>query len=395
MDREKINKISENSGVYLFKNKKGNIIYVGKAANLKRRVGSYARAKDEKSTKIWNCAEKIQTIETETVIEALIKEADLIKKHKPFFNIKENDDRSFLYVVITKEEYPRVLLERGRSIKRENYRSFFGPFVYSSEIKNALKIIRKIFPYSTHKKNEINKSKPCFYYQINLCPGNCFKRIDKKDYLKTIKNIELFFKGEKKRIISSLEREMKELSKKTEYEKADEVKNKIQALRFIQDTVLVSKRDNIIKDEEPRVEGYDISNISGSSSVGAMTVFKKGIPQKEEYRLFEIKEFSNPNDTGMIKEVIRRRINREWEFPELIVVDGGKGQISSVKKILKEKGLKIPVVGVVKGKSRKEERIIGKINKPIKEETILSVQKEAHRFAINYHRKKRSKNFYK
>jgi excinuclease ABC subunit C len=389
--KEKIKNIPEISGVYLFK-KKGEIIYVGKASNLRRRVKSYFVSKEERAIKIAKSTEEVEVIGTDTVIEALIKEAELIKKYRPKFNIKENDNRSFLYVITTKDEYPRVLLCRERELKKENVKKSYGPFVFASEIREALKIIRKIFPYSTHKKEEIERGVFCFYHQLNLCPGNCGKKIDRKEYLKNIKKIEYFFEGRKKRIIFLLEKEMEKESKLLNFEKAEEIRKKVNALKFIQDTALIKRRG---KKESFRIEGYDISNTSGNLSVGAMVVFEKGLPKKEDYRLFKIRNIIKQDDTGMVKEMLRRRFKNDWSLPNLIIIDGGKGQVSSVKEVLDEEGLVISIIGIAKGKDRKKEEIIGKIPKETSKETLLRVQREAHRFAINYHRKLREKDFLK
>ncbi len=391
--KEKIKTLPQTPGVYIFKNKLGKIVYIGKAGNIKRRAASYFSSKEKRAIVIAEKAFDIEFEETETVIEALVREAVLIKKHRPPLNIKDNDDRSFLYMIISNDDYPQVSLVRERDVKKENLRSIFGPFVFASEIKEAMKIIRKIFPYSTHTKKEIEKGVSCFYYQIGLCPGTCSGKIDKTDYLKNIKNIEYFFQGKKKQIVKSLQREMKKESKNLHYEKAKEIKRKIDALQFIQETALLKKRDTSFDKEGIRIEAYDISNISGSFAVGSMIVFEKGVPQKKEYRLFKIKEGSGPDDTGMIQEVIRRRFNHKWEKPELILIDGGRGQVSAVKKILLEKNLNIPVVGIAKGRDRKGEFLVGVLPKGINKEILLEMQKEAHRFAINYHRKLRKEGF--
>jgi excinuclease ABC subunit C len=397
--KEKLNKLPLTSGVYLFKDKEKKVLYVGKATNLKKRVQSYfVLTKNSKNIQITKKSETIDFIETETVIEALIKEAEIIKKYRPPYNIKENDDRSFLYVLITKEEYPRVLLKRGKEIKKDEKGKVFGPFVYSSEIRSALKIIRKIFPYSTHTKKEINTKKPCFYYQINLCPGVCVGSISKEEYKKNIKNIEMFFEGKKKKIISFLKKQMEEESKAMKFEMAEELRKKINSLLYIQDVAILKKKENNFQKKKKdlfRIEGYDISNISGEFSVGSMVVFDDERPLKSEYRLFKIKNVSGPNDTEMLKEVVRRRLKNKWELPKLIVVDGGKGQVSAVKSVLKEEKIKIDVLGIAKGKDRKKEEVIGELNPLIKKETLLLVQDEAHRFAINYHRKIRGDNFLK
>ncbi len=392
MKKDVVNNLPEKTGVYIFKKKK-EILYVGKAVNIKRRVKSYFTLKDNKTIKIVEEAETLDYIITETVIEALIKEADLIKKHKPPYNIKENDDRSFLYLVITNDEYPRVLLKRKKEIelmqKKKETKSVFGPFVYASEIRSALKIIRKIFPYSTHTKTEIKKGKLCFYSQIGLCPGVCGKKMTREKYLENIKNIERFFKGKKKQIIVDLEKKMKKAAKEERFEEASDLKKKINSLMFIIDTIVAQQREVASDGKEIRIEGYDISNISGSFAVGSMVVFNSNVPDKKEYRLFKIKKEEGPDDVGMMKEVIERRLKNKWTLPDVILVDGGVGQVNAVKRILFRKKLNIIVIGIAKGRDRKKEEVIGVIPFDIKKDTLLKVQSEAHRFAINYHRKLR------
>ncbi len=388
MKKKDTDKLPDKTGVYVFISKEG-VLYVGKAVGIKKRVRSYFASKDEKALRVVKEAEKVDYIITDTVIEALIKEAEFIKKYRPPYNIKENDDRSFLYLVITSDEYPRVLLKRGKeleNIKKKEVRSTFGPFVYASEIRSALKIVRKIFPYSTHNKTEISKGKLCFYSQIGLCPGVCGGKIEKSKYLDNIKNIEKFFKGKKKQMIKDLEREMKKAAKEERYEEAEEIKRKINALKFIVDTVIAKKKENPSKNI--RIEGYDISNISGIFPVGAMVVFENNIPEKKEYRLFKVKK-EGPDDVGMIKEVIERRFNNNWQLPDVMLVDGGVGQVNAVKRVLAKRKLDIIVIGIAKGKDRKKEEVIGTIPKSTNKETLLKVQSEAHRFAIRYHRKLR------
>ncbi len=389
--QEQLESLPESPGVYIFKDKREEVLYVGKAANIKRRVQSYfSPGERSKAGVIARETDKIATEKKETVIEALIKEAQLIKRFAPKYNVKEKDDRSFLYLVITDENYPRVLLERGKDLEKENTRSIFGPFVFSSEIRSALKIIRKIFPYSTHKKEEIERGRECFYYQIGLCPGTCVGAIKKREYLKEVKNIELFFEGKKKRVIERLRKEMKEKSKKEEFERAEELKKKINLLSYIQDIAVMGKEK---EKEGMRIEGYDISNISGSLAAGAMVVFEGESPKKEAYRRFKIRNVKEPNDTEMLKEVVERRLKRDWKLPHLILVDGGKGQVSVVREVLGKEGVSVPVVGIAKGKDRKGERVVGKVPFGIKKNTLLSVQSEAHRFAIDYHKKLRKKEF--
>jgi excinuclease ABC subunit C len=452
----KNNILPESSGVYLFK--KGKIIlYIGKATSLKDRVKSYF-SNDVISTRgplivdmVFN-ADKIDYIETDSVLEALILEAELIKKHQPKYNTKEKDNKSFNYVVITEEDFPRVLVIRGRELfsgkrsflessKRRdleelNYQSVFGPFPHGSQLKEAIKIVRKIFPFrdsclpATISQHDIkyikggskenisinknifnfkesvtgilNQKRGCFNYQIGLCPGVCLGLVTKKEYQKTIKNIKLFFEGKKKQIIKNLEKEMNSFAKKQEFENADKVKKIIFALNHIQDVALIkddyfsgrrsflesSKRRDLEEEKIVRIEAYDVAHLSGTNNVGVMTVIENGEINKNEYRKFIIKE-SKGSDTDALKEILERRLkHKEWSFPQIIVVDGGKAQINIARKIIDKN---IEIVSVLKNEYHKPKAILG--SKKITEKylkDILLANNEAHRFAIKYHREKRS-----
>ena len=203
----------------------------------------------------------------------------------------------------------------------------------------------------------------------------------------------MFFSGKKKKVISKLKRDMKKTSDRLEFEKAEELKKKINALTFIQDTAIISKKNYSDENNKLRIEGYDVSNISGDLAVGSMVVFIGESPQKKDYRLFKIRSIKEPNDIEMIKEVVSRRMKNSWPLPTLILVDGGRGQVGAVRDVLEKEGLSIPVIGIAKGKDRKGEVVVGKNPLKIKKETLLKIQKEAHRFAINYHRRLREKDF--
>ncbi|MCL5006801.1 MAG: UvrB/UvrC motif-containing protein, partial [Patescibacteria group bacterium] len=195
-----------------------------------------------------------------------------------------------------------------------------------------------------------------------------------------------------------LEEEMKEAAKKTEFEKAAKLRGQIFALRHIQDVALIS--ENKVEEERgpldaaqgKRVEGYDVSNISGTSAVGSMVVWQNGEINKEEYRLFRIRTIRGSNDVGMLKEVITRRLNNVWPLPNLIMVDGGLTQVKAARKAISEKGLGIPVVGIAKGPERKRNDFTGKPPSWIKAEELIKLRDEAHRFAVSYHRRVRGRN---
>jgi excinuclease ABC subunit C len=388
--------LPESTGVYIMKGTRGKILYIGKAINIKRRIAShFSRPHGNQIERMRGEVKKIDYKETDSALEALILEAQLIKKYQPPYNIKEKDDKSFLFVEITKEKFPRVLLVRGTS---RGAGTRFGPFISAKSIRHALKIIRRIFPWSLHTGEALRKkeTRGCFDYQIGLCPGTCMGKVTRDEYRKNIRKIKLFFQGKKARIVKELEKEMRTASKETEFEKAGKIKRQIFALRHIQDTALISARDEsetrLNEHEMKRIEGYDISNISGTSAVGSMVVFVGGKPDKNEYRKFKIRTIQTPDDTGMLREVIQRRLKHpEWALPDLMLIDGGKGQVNAAKRAVEEHGFKIPIIGIAKGAKRKKNEFIGKIPEGTSERMLIKIRNEAHRFAITYHRKLRAK----
>ena len=416
-DLKKFN-LPDSPGVYYFLGKGKKILYVGKATSLKDRVKSYLptgrqalhsilMTRGPLIEKMLSEAVSVDFVETDSVLEALLLEAYEIKRIQPLYNTKEKDDKSHNYVIITKEEYPRVLIERGRNLlKIENSKlkiaKRFGPFPHGSELREALKIVRKLFPF--RDKCTPNQGKPCFNAQIGLCPGVCSGDINKKDYRKLIKHLELFFEGKKDKVVKSLEKEMKALAKEEKFEEADKVKKKIFALEHIQDVALIKQDlDPSPKHLTPsfRIEAYDIAHLSGKDVVGVMVVVEDGEYNKSQYRKFKIIEDKN-DDTRNLREMLVRRFNHpDWAKPNLIVIDGGLGQINMARKVLKEINLNIDVVSVVKDDKHKAREIMGlkEINLNSNNESkslernILLANLEAHRFAINYHRRLRGKGF--
>src|SRR3989338_5094113 len=252
-------KLPDKPGVYLFLDKKGNILYVGRATYLKRRVASYFRnpptGGDPRIKEMVGLAVKVKHYVTETVLESFILEANLIKKYWPKYNIREKDDRSFVYIVIAKADYPKPIIARGKDLEKfpSGSADIFGPYKSLRIAGEILKIARIIFPYSVCWPNQ---GKPCFYYQIGLCPGICIGAISKKDYRKNIKNLVLFFKGERQQLIKKL--------------KKDNPK-KVFALQHINDVALINNSKIVSLWEIPRrgknfsqrIEGYDISHFGG------------------------------------------------------------------------------------------------------------------------------------
>ena len=396
---DKLKALPDKPGVYFFLKGK-EILYIGKATSLKDRVKSYF-TKDLLETRgplLIKMMEEIDDVrfeETDSVLEALILESALIKKHQPKFNTKEKDNKSYYYVIFTQEDFPKILLVRGKELlsnfEPEDIKETFGPFPKSTELKEALKIIRKIFPF--RDKCELGKNKPCFNYQLGLCPGVCFGNISKQDYGKLIRQIKLFFEGKKGVLLQTLNKEMERLAKGQEFEEAKVIRDRIFALQHINDIALI--KNNQSANVSLKVEGYDIAHTSGKNTVGVMTVIIGGFPEKNAYRKFIIRGVGKDkaNDTGSLYELLDRRFGHpEWSLPGLLVVDGGKAQFNTAKKVLEKHSLNIPLVAVVKDDKHKPKEILG--DKKIiheYEDEILLTNMEAHRFAINFHRAKRGK----
>ena len=413
--------IPDKPGVYFFKKGK-DTLYIGKATSLRSRTRSYF-AKDLIATRgptIVDMVFKAGTIiwqETDSVLEALLLEAELIKKYTPHYNVQEKDDKSFSMVVITREDFPKILVVRKREFQTElndinfvdkkpaslagRYQAIYGPFTNGMQLREALKIIRRIFPFiDAQSAKKDNKE---FYHQIGLSPltSNYEAQIM---YQETIKNLKLFFSGKKKDVIRNMKKEMKDRAEKKDFEYAAKIRNRIFALEHINDVSLL-KEDPIASLEKKyfgnsstfRIEAYDIAHMSGKNMVGVMTVIEDGKAAKQEYRKFIIRTQKGSNDTGALEEVLSRRFRHtEWGMPSLIVLDGSTAQINVAKLVLNRYKFKIPVVSVVKDDKHKAKAIMG--DKAIintHKKSILLANSESHRFAIAFHKKKRSEDFLK
>ena len=327
----------------------------------------------------------------------------------------------------------------GRQAKYNiQYTKTFGPYTSKQQMQIALKIIRRIFPFHALKQKT---EKGCLDFQLGLCPGPYACAISKEDYKKNIDGIKLILAGKKKRLLSGLEKEMKALAKNNEFEKAAQVRNKIFALQHIRDVALITRRDenfqfpisNFQKNPNDqnlnsesvlqakklipekltpvRIEAYDISNISGTDAVGSMVVFsafggENWQPNKSEYRKFKIKTVEGSNDVAMMREVLLRRFKNDWAMPELILLDGGQGHANAIGELVVQLGLDVLIVGVAKGKTRKNLNFQFPISNKVPmtqfpkqlqdflndKNLVKSIMDEAHRFAITFHRKLRGKN---
>ena len=420
-------KIPDSPGVYFFI-KKGEILYIGKATSLKDRVRSYfsedlIESRGPLIVDLVFRADKISWEKTDSVLEALIKEAELIKKYQPKYNTKEKSDKSFNYVCITREKPERVIIKRGRGLETKKYEKTYGPFTNGSQLKEAMKIIRRIFPYFDEYSSK--KQNTAFYKQLGLIPGA-------ESTEDNIKNLKLFFEGKKKKILLNLKKQMLIYAKEKKFERAGEIKKQIFALKHINDIALLKENPSFLLQEKissdsprnspageflcpspsllPRVhsrtsspsalfriEAYDVAHMAGKNMVGVMVVLEDGEPSKNEYRKFKIRTQTGSNDTGALKEILLRRFShKEWNYPSIIVLDGGSAQLHTALRVLKGIDTNIYAVSVVKDERHRPKGILGnkKIIQRYKKEIFLS-NSEAHRFSISYHKKTRSKNFLK
>lgn len=542
--KEELKKLPNSPGVYIMRDESDEIIYIGKAINLKNRVRQYFQSSKNHTPKVRAMVSRINHFEyiiTDSELEALILECNLIKKHRPKYNILLKDDKHYPYIKVTmNEDFPRVLL--ARRVEKDGSK-YFGPYSSTGYVNDTIEIIKKIFPVRSCKKvfpRDIGKERPCLNFYINQCSAPCQGGINKDEYRNMMMDICLFLGGKHQELIDRLEEVMKKSSQKLNFEKAAEIRDKISSIKHIserqkiisnamedQDVIafasgesdtmiqvffirggkllgrenftldgaletprseilceflkqfyshtefipkeilLQEEADEIniieswlsgkrgskvhvrvprkgekhelvdmvyknalqalesiegkIKDKNSgieelakvlemsslpnRIEAYDISNIQGSLSVGAMIVFTEGRPDKSQYRKFKIKSVVGPNDYQSMQEVLLRRFtNKNENFsdkPQLLCIDGGKGHVSAAQEVLKNVGLDIPVCGMVKDEKHRTRGLIYRgqeIN--IKEKSklmilITNIQDEVHRFAITYHKSLREKQLKK
>ena len=393
--KEKIAALPDTPGVYIFKDAEGGIIYIGKAKSLRKRVQSYFSRYLASKTQVMvsNIADiEYRLCQTESL--ALILEASLIHKHKPKYNVSLRDDKSFPLVKITNEDFPAVCITRKRIADGSHY---FGPYTSTGLLREALKIIRKYFPYRSCERmpQEVR-----MYYRIGLAPTP--GETSKKEYAKTIENICLILEGKTDTLIKKLTQEMNLKSKEQKFEEAAKIRDQIEALSVMSESTGHYSRKEELEDLKnllqlaklpERIEAFDISNIYGKEATGSMVSFYKGMPDKDDYRRFRIKTVETIDDYKMLAEVVRRRysgsLKEELALPDLILIDGGKSHLSVADKELEKLGLKIPLVSIAKDRENiytREKR------HPIKLYTdtpalnlIRRIRDEAHRFAVSYH----------
>lgn len=431
------------SGVYIFRDKNGKPLYVGKAVNLKQRVSSYfqkgIKLLDRTKLMVGQIAE-IETIKTETELEALLLEADLIKRLKPKYNVAWKDDKHYKYIKIFLKPasggWPYVTTSRKTDDKTAIY---FGPFPEGRTVNEVLRSLRRVFPWCKYKnatevKRGHDEKRGCFYYQIALCPGVCASLISLEEYQAIIDNLIRVLLGKSKVVVKGWEKKMRQAVKNQNFEVAAKYRDLIQKLHYVtqafHDSSEYLENPNLLEDQrrqeieslvgtlQPyfsnlqspisnlRIEAYDISNLQGQFAVGAKVAFTGSEPQKSDYRRYKIRLNKNqlPNDVAAIKEILFRRFKDFSGFkPNLILIDGGKTQVSAALEILQRLNLKIPVIGLAK---KLEEIVIPVgfdsnhkpsykiLHLPKSSPALKFLQRmrdEVHRFAISYHRKLRAK----
>ena len=475
LPKAKILTLPKAPGVYALSSPKA-ILYIGKADNIKDRVKNHFTQTNYKDNLFIKNVTKVGYIKTDSDIDALLLESKLIKTKQPKYNVMWKDDKKYFYVAITKEKLPRIFLThqpvelpkgagaraklgRGRgygarseggSSRRPNPVEYIGPFIEGKAIKRVLRLLRRIFPYYTAKRHG---ALLCQYCHLNLCPGppprpegadeahsqseqNSFE----KAYKKNIQNLVSVLKGKKISVLKQLKRDMKNAARNQDFEKASAFKDQSLSLeriishaRLLSPKVSPSLNWNMIEKELQklfltkkritRIEAYDISNIQGTEATGSQVTFLKGVPAKEYYRKYKIHITGKPNDFAMMKELLERRLKHpEWPYPQIMVIDGGKGQLTAALGAIsnlislsyshstslrqspgsqaqfdRNKLQNIRVVALAKKQSelffpeKPRSVLLRDLPRPL-ENLFLHIRDEAHRFAISYHRYLRSRS---
>ncbi len=411
--KAKLKTLPSSPGVYFHKNKQGEVIYVGKAAVLKNRVRQYFQntEKDPKTEALVAEIYDTDWIVVDTEMDALFLESEMIKRYKPKWNILLRDDKTVSYVRIDmKSEVPYVSMTRQ---PQDDKATYIGPFYAKTTIATALRILRKVFPYYDKPYD----GKKTLNTDLELTPGIEIGKTTPAEYKKTLRKLIRYLEGDREKLIRDLEKEMKKEATLQHFEKAAELRNQYFGLKGLKKKIVFSDKEfmdissdqalrqlqKILSLNEPphRIEGYDISHEQGTNVVASMVVFTNGVSDRAEYRKFKMRRQRN-DDTANMREVIERRLKHsEWDYPDLIILDGAEGQISAVADLLHE--VNIPVIGRDKSGDHSKNAsvviVIPKINGdqisyqhevlPLDShiaKLIARIDEESHRFAISYHR---------
>lgn len=396
-------------GIYFFKDSNGKVLYIGKAVNLKNRIRNYFSGRvSERIAEMIRKASSLGFEITETEIESLLLEAKLIKAYQPKYNVSLKDSSRYLYVGITKEKYPRVVFLRQPELEN-NLKAWYGPFPSSGGLKQIMRLVRRIFPYRTC---QTSPKKYCLFRHLKLCQCHLPPEI----YRETIRDLRLFLEGKIERLIEDLNERMKEAASELNFEEAQKYKHQIEMVKELLLSYQSSPSDEKIARQladlrrllvnyqkiDPvfihRLEGYDVSSLGEALTVGSMVVFINGEPDPRQYRQFRL--HISMNDPAAIGEILSRRFrHQDWLYPQVILIDGGKNQITAAFSVMKSFGLigHCAVLGLAKKKEtivlpviQKDEILFWKMIDYPKSSVLLQllqfVRDEAHRFSQRYYK---------
>ncbi|HSW89912.1 MAG TPA: GIY-YIG nuclease family protein [Patescibacteria group bacterium] len=437
-----VSQLSSSPGVYWFLDGSGSVLYVGKAKNLKNRLSQYAKKEDERPQigKLLSQIDKVKNQILESELEALLVEAQLIQRYQPPFNILLKDDKSNLYIAIGPGNFPKVFTARKPEVLRTSEKwTTFGPFQSGYKVRQVLEIARRIFKWCDLPANASHQAmqaghpsnlKPCFYYHLGLCSGACVGKIKPSEYKEMTGDLKKFLRGKTSELTKEFKQEIAEYSESKAFEKAALVRDQLEALATVtspkyrlrpdmtlpvlttklEEEALISLRA-ILRQyislpagaDLKRIEGYDISNISGTNATCSMVTAINGEMDHREYKHFSIKTLNTPNDFAMLKEALTRRQNHpDWGIPEIVLIDGGKGQLRSVISIWKWPSVVVSI-------AKRPDRLIvpmGVYPKLTYKEIVLTpeigasrllqtIRDESHRFSRRLHHIKRDKELLK
>lgn len=428
---QKLKELPKDPGVYFHKNASGEIIYVGKAAVLRNRVRQYfqkSRSRDPKTEALVAEIADLDWMVVESELEALFLEAEMIRRYMPRYNILLRDDKSMAYIRIDYDsDYPTVSTTRR---PLDDGARYFGPYLSTMSVRQALKLLRKIFPFATSRKT--GQKRASLHYHIGLDPGLEEGKTSLEDYRANLRKLMAVIEGKRKGVEQEVERDMRRSAKDKRFEDAARFRNQLRALQNLSRQVIFSDKEflDISKDHAlgelvdllglekfpQRIEGYDISHMQGTDVVASMVVFTNGVSNKGEYRKFKTKKDHN-NDFYNMHETIRRRLSEKniklWGKPSLVLIDGGKGQLDAAIRARDEMGCQtLPFIGLAK----REEQIVihntasnvtlnaeilhklGGFSTPTTDFTLINlphttnavkllqrIRDESHRFAVSYH----------
>jgi len=421
--REKIKSFPTGPGLYFMKGSADKVLYIGKAKNLRSRAASYfqqsgdlAASRGPKIVEMINKVKTVDFVETETEVDAMLKEARLIKDIRPPYNTDLVDDKTFPYLEITAgEDFPGVYITRKPRLQGSR---LFGPFAGAKDLRGVLVILQKIFKFRTCRLNISEDDpkrrffRPCILYSIKQCTAPCTAKIDRHEYKKIMGDLVKFLRSKRSTILRQLKRQMAEAAEALQYEKAAMFRDRIRLIErldrrgtpdedvqpevFAADPAeaLVQLRQLLQTPEPVRIiEGIDVANIGGAEAVGSLVKFIDGRPFKSGYRRFKIKTVKGIDDYAMIAEVVKRRykyaLRGEELWPDLVLIDGGLGHLRAAEKAFKE--MKAPAVKIASIAKREEEIFLQSSSKPLKlpanspaRRLLQYVRDEAHRFAQHY-----------